>query len=191
MNLARVFLSAVGFIALVLAAEVSIDALDTVQAALGAPASAQTKDAGNYYQITIPAGWHKTEGAAGPEKLLASYRNQRRGQVLALTRIAYPNPRRQKSAFHNSVEAGLRAAARNYRRLRRRNTRIERVPVMDVVFQRGARNHREVVFTRFIFFRTFTLVLSVSGPAARYKRDKKRTWALVKSFRPYFKPADH
>lgn len=155
-------------------------------AAPAARADEVVREADDYYQLTVPRGWTAVEPAAGAEEIVLARAQAATGQALALTRVAYPNRHRKDEAYRNQVVAGLAAATRDYKQLSRRDRTVSTVPVTDVVFRHRASTGARVTSVRFLFFRTFTLILTVAGPADGHERTRRTTAALISSFQPYF-----
>lgn len=144
------------------------------------------READDYYQLTVPRGWSAIEPAAGAEDIVLARAHAATGQALAVTRVAYPNRHRKDKAYRDQVVAGLAAATRDYKQLSRRDRTLSTVPVTDVVFRHRAASGVRVTSVRFLFFRTFTLILTVAGPAEGHDRAKRATAALLSSFQPYY-----
>jgi hypothetical protein len=157
----------------------------------GAAAPGAThRDAKNRYQVRVPSDWkqrsvtHSTER----EKLLSGWRADH-GRVMAVTRvnIRTPRARRGKRAFFDAIEASLKEERPGYKRLYRRKSRVRRVRSLDLVFRHGRGDKREVVAMRMLFFSRYTLMLAISVPAQRWRRERRRTRRVLRSFIPYFK----
>ncbi len=147
------------------------------------------RNADHHFQIALGDGWNPTEPGTGPEQLLLA-RAASDGRALAVTRVAYPNPRRRDHDYQKQIEAGVEAAARGYHRLSHKVSRAGYVVVIDVTYRRDTDGGREVVASRFLLFRTFTLVLSVAMPARTWRHQRRPTQKLVRSFVPYFADGD-
>lgn len=133
----------------------------------------------------VPASREDITGARG---LLGGYRHPPSGAVLAVTRVDYPNRRawRRDQGFFAEVEAGVETASTGYRRFHRRQHRIGRVPALDLGFRRRTEQGREVVLMRFLFFRRYTVSLTVTAPARAYRRHQGALRPLLDGFTPYF-----
>ena len=143
------------------------------------------RDPDHYFQIALGDRWSPTEPGAGPEQLLLA-RAASDGRALAVARVAYPNPRRRDRDYQKQIEAGVEAAARGYHRLSHKISRAGYVVVIDVTYRRDTDDGREVVASRFLLFRTFTLILSVTTPARSWRHQRRATQRLLRSFVPYF-----
>ena len=130
-------------------------------------------------------------------------RTRDRDVVLVVSRGDASNPRawskRRRPSLLAEVEAGLAAAASKYRKIGKgRDFFAAGVPAFDFELERdvpvtsddgiATKHRRERVVVRFLFFRTYTLVLTIAGPpkavrAARGESDRVRA-----SFSP---PADY
>lgn len=158
--------------------------------------------AAHQYQLDLPVAWSpaapasgdaSTSGATagtvtGSSAVLSRHAHDAGGARLVITRVAYPNPGAwsRKDAFFDQVEHGIRAAAPGCTRLQRRQHRLGRVPAMDVQLRRRMGHGAEVVHMRFLFFRRYTLTLTLAAPARGYRRHGRAYRALVDSFVPYF-----
>ncbi|MEM9490192.1 MAG: hypothetical protein AAGC55_13675, partial [Myxococcota bacterium] len=119
----------------------------------------------------------------------------RSGAVLAISRVNYPNLAAWRSKtmpdYSREVENGLRAAVRDYRRIDQREHRLGRVPALDLAFRHGGERASDergewVVLMRFLFFRRYSLSLTLTMPADRYRRFRRAHRAVRDSFQPYF-----
>ncbi|WP_428264044.1 hypothetical protein [Haliangium sp.] len=134
------------------------------------------------------------DGQAGQARedsvVLAGYRHPPSDARLAITRIRYPNLRawRGEDSFFAEVEAGVAAAAVGLDRFHQRRQRLGRVPALDLGFRGRGPNGREVLLTRFLFFRRYTLALTMRVPTRGYRRHQRALRALVESFEPSFAP---
>ncbi len=162
--------------------------------ALSAPARAGAapdqaiENAEHRFRLPLSADWRPVAPAPGPEHIVASYANRATGQSLVVTRIDFPNidAWRNKRPYFTAVEAGFRAASTDYRRLRKRQRKLGRVPVMDLRFERRRAGARETVDVRVIFFRTYSLTLLVASPDRPPRRVARATRAMLTGFRPFF-----
>lgn len=105
----------------------------------------------------------------------------RSGARATLTRTDYPNlpAWRRRAHYFDGVIAGLKNSTPGFALVRRRRGRLGIVPYMDVVYRR-AHERQPYVHTRFVFYRTFTLILAVSST-----RGQRRAAArLVRSLGP-------
>jgi hypothetical protein len=160
-------------------------------ALLAAPALADgeavMRHAEHRFEIELASGpWR--EVPIGEVQPVAGWMNDELGAVLAITRVDYPNADawRGKDRFFEEVEAGVREHTEGYRRLGRRTHKLGRVPAMDLTFRHQRGDGHEVVLTRFIFFRTYSLALTVAVPGEAYGERRRQLARLVSSFQPYF-----
>jgi hypothetical protein len=158
------------------------------------------EDPEHHYQITLGPAWLDkaaaiaATGAIGDRPaLLAGYEHPRSGALVAVTRINYPNlgawRARTRPAYVAAIEQGVREAVVSYRRLEQR-TGFDQVPVFDLVFRSRrpggqGKQGNEIVAMRFLFFRTYSLVMTVTVPARAYRRHKRTLRAVQNSFKPY------
>jgi hypothetical protein len=148
------------------------------------PSHADTiKNKGAYFQLHLPAGWRRIKASPGSEKLLVSYRDGS-GQVLAVVQASHPNRGawRNRKEFFDHVEAGFKKATTGYKQLYRRVRKLGRVPSMEIDFTHEREGRTEMVMVKIIFFRTFTLSLSIAGDGSHRKRNN----TVLRSFKPYF-----
>ena len=151
------------------------------------PASAETiKDEKHRYRLELPSGFAAVSRTA--EGTVASYRDNKRGIRLSIARVSYPNRAawRKKKAFFESVEAGVKDAVTDYKRLSRKRLKLGRVPAMDLWLSREAEDDTDIAAVRFVFFRTYTVVLSVAMTREAYQAHRRRVEAMLTSFEPYF-----
>lgn len=159
--------------------------------ATGARADVQVP--AHQFQLAGLDGWialapASREDIADARGLLGGYRHPPSGALLAITRVDYPNPRawRRDHGFFAEVEAGIETASSGYQRFHHRQHRMGRVPTLDLGFRRRAARGREVVLMRFLFFRRYTVSLTMTMPARAYRRHQAALRALLDSFAPYF-----
>ncbi len=137
------------------------------------------------FAIDVDANWSRQHKV--PSGTVAVFTNPKHGLQLAIARVNHPNRAawRSRAWFFASVEQGVQRAATKYKRLHRKRHKLGRVPALDIEYRH--RGQEELVtFSRFLFFRRYSLVLSISVPAQSHGRQKKRMKAIVGSFRPYF-----
>jgi hypothetical protein len=135
------------------------------------------------YQLALGSDWIPVSAAA---PAIAGYRRPEHGQLLTITRLDYPNTAawRNAASFFDQVEAGVAATATGYRRLSRSVSR-DVLPLMDLWFQHQRGGTAETVAMRFLFFRAYTLILTVSTRSAAYPRQRRPVRKLLASFQPY------
>ena len=107
----------------------------------------------------------------------------------AITRINAPNRRawRKDAAFFREVEAGLAKSSQGYKRRTRRQHKLGKVPALDIDFERTHEQATERVYSRFLFFRTFSVTLMIAVPKRAPRSLRRRVAKMRASFRPYFK----
>jgi hypothetical protein len=95
------------------------------------------------------------------------------------TEAAYAKEKPARTAYFDGVEKGVKDETPGYRRLSatERGLGSRNIPALDLWF-RGREGVRGL---RFVFFRGFMVVLSVSSPGSRPSRDHRR---IVDSFVP-------
>lgn len=144
------------------------------------------RDAENRYELHVPDDW---QSLAIVDALLGAQAPDGAAR-LVVTRVDHPNRAawRSERTFFSQVERGVARAADGYRRLHRRRGRLGRVPHLDLRFRRRTADGREVVAMRFLFFRRYSLILTVSTEADRARRQRRTVRRLVRSFVPYFAP---
>jgi hypothetical protein len=159
-----------------------------VTAALSATAHADEtiRDEAHYFELTVPTGFAATTPADGAETILLARTHAASGEAMAVTHVAYPNPKRKDKAYRDQVVAGIAAATRDFRQLERSDRVLATVPVTDVVFRHRTGDEARVTSVRFLFFRTFTVMLTATGPGPSYRRAKRTRAALISSFQPYY-----
>ena len=124
----------------------------------------------------------------GASVRLAGYWHDRSNARLAIARMNYPNlgAWRRDKAFFAQVEAGLSETSPGFKRLYQNQMRIGKVPALDVTFRRKTNDGTEVVLMRFLFFRRYTLALTLSMPKRAYRRYRRTHRKLIENFVPYF-----
>lgn len=146
------------------------------------------RDAKQHYEIRIPQSF--VLHAAGD--LLGSYQGNQ-PMAMSVSRIDYPSlpawRKNQRDSFIESVVAGARASAKDYRQKSLKSHRVDRVPALDLHFTRFGKSGQEHVWMRFLFFRRYTLVASASTPSTSQGKHKKRAKDFTRSLAPSRAPA--
>jgi hypothetical protein len=154
-------------------------------ATAGIAAAEDAVDESQRYRISLPDG--VTADGELPAGTLARWTDGDRGVQVAIARVDYGNTPawRGNDRFFTSVEAGVRSAARRYQRISSQRQRLGRVPALDLWFSRDTDRGPGVVATRFLFFRRYTLILTVTVDRGGYRRQRGRMETVVGSFEPY------
>lgn len=107
------------------------------------------------------------------------------GVRAVVVRISVPNPAawnsKTRTTYVSEVERGF-AAAPGYRKQSRRLGIVGGVPTFDLRFLRKIEGKREAVAARLLLFRTYTLVLAVSGAPRQMQAARRATTRLIQSF---------
>ncbi len=133
-------------------------------------------------ELTPSAAWQAIDvpASTGASTVIGAWRGPG-GVTAAITRIAVGNPRAWSStkrpAYLTEVIAGFAAVATA---MPRTATPPGPVPTLDVDFTRTT--PREQVAARVLLFRTYTLVLTVAGPAATMRAVSRDVTQLRASF---------
>lgn len=151
---------------------------------LGGAARAEVVDLPDTPAELAPSGaWQalpSTTTSGGAATLVGAWRGPG-GVTAAVTRIAVGNPRAwisaKRPAYLAEVTAGFAAIAAGRPRT---TTPAGPVPTLDVDFTRAT--PREQVVARVFMFRTYTLVLTIAGPAAAMRAVARDVAALRSSF---------
>lgn len=155
-----------------------------VAAGAAAPAAAgEIVDPSNHFRLELGAGWSADQSAEPGETLLVA-RHGSGSAVAVLTRSNHPNlpAWRTQAHYFDDVVAGLRAATAGFKLVSRRQGRVgtsRKVPFLDVTYRRRHPSAPHVA-TRFLFYRTFTLILAVASDAAR----RRSAAAVAQSLAP-------
>ncbi len=141
------------------------------------------------YRFALGSGWLAVDVGEASQTPLIGYQHKR-GAVLTVNRVDYPNiPAWRKSTrtpYYDQIERGVRERVTRYKRLKRTALHKGKVPVLDLVFRHRTDAGEHVVIMRFLFYRRYSVSLSVSVPAREYKRRKRALLGLRDSFQPYF-----
>jgi hypothetical protein len=142
-------------------------------------------DGKHRYQVELPDGFSLHENLA--EGTLARYGDPERAIDVAIARVDYPNSPawRDDDRFFDNVESGIRGATKRYKRIAKKRRHLGKVPTLDLWFSRQSDRARDVVATRFLFFRRYTLVLSIAMSEEAHKRHKKLAAGIIDSFEPF------
>ncbi len=154
-------------------------------ALLAPPASAEPiVDEELHFTLELPANF--TALAKGTALRRYSHPS---GLKASLSRIDNPNLpaywRKESKAFLASLERGVAKASTGYRLRTRQDSRAGRTPVLDIHFQRVREGVRELVWMRFLLFRRFALVASVSSPYRADRKTRKLAEKFTSSLAPY------
>lgn len=152
-------------------------------AVLAAPPAAAEPlvDRDNHYQLELAGGWAVQRSGEAPQLLTLSHRS---GEARAvLTRTNYPNRaawrRKRRGQYFDDVVAGLEKSTPGFALVRRRAGKLGRIPYLDVIYRRR-HEQRPRVYTRFLFYRTFTLILG----AASTRAGRRQAARLIRSLAP-------
>jgi hypothetical protein len=111
-------------------------------------------------QLEIPDGWQTTPAPG----TVAAYRDER-GSILAVTRADVPNPDAWKSetkhAYADEIELGLSARVPGYKRVAKKLTTANNIPVLDL---EARREGGATLVVRVLLFRTYALALAIEVP---------------------------
>jgi hypothetical protein len=160
-----------------------------VAAALGARAAGDEArapgtvvDGEHRYRMVVADGWRPVDA----EGTLLAYAGPERRAYMALTRIDLPGRAawRGDQAFLDSIEAGVSGHTAGYHRASRKLSKQGQVPVMDLRYARDDGGGMTEVATRFVFYRTYALVLAIErAPGDRAL--ERQVDRMLASFEPY------
>lgn len=155
----------------------------------GAAVAEPARDRSHRYELSPPAEWQPV--AAPPQGVLAGYEHGASRALAAVARVDYPNldawRSRNRNAYFAEIEDGIREAVLGYERVSMRGRTLTRldVPVLDLTFRHRTGDRDEIVLMRFLFFRRYSLSLTIRTPAGEF-RSHKRAWEQARtSFQPY------
>jgi hypothetical protein len=139
-------------------------------------------DGEHRYRLVIAEGWRPLDA---PEDTLLAYAGPDGAAYLALARIDLPGRAawQNDQSFLDAIERGVSSHADGYARISRKVHKLGEVPAMDLRYRRTDSAGMGEVATRFLFYRTYALVLSIElgeDHAARRQADK-----ILASFQPY------
>jgi hypothetical protein len=123
-------------------------------------------DPKNHYRLDLGDDWAVERSGEPPQLLSLRHRS---GARAVLTRTNFPNRPawRRRAHYFDDVVAGIKANTAGFALHRRKRGRLKKIPYLDVVYRRE-HDSRPLVHTRFLFYRTFTLILTASSsPAGR------------------------
>lgn len=137
---------------------------------------------GLYTRLDLPAEYVEIAAPAGVAHVFVA---EKAGYQVIVTRfdLTAPVGWKDEPAHFDQVEKSVATAAPGYKRLRRKSSRDGHVRVLDLVFSRGPTETiaKEVIATRWMFFRTFALAVSASriDPLTTHRRDADTLSALT------------
>ena len=95
----------------------------------------------------------------------------------------------QSKTFFDSIESGIAASTRRYKRASRKHQRIDRVPTLDLTFSRtSASGARETVWMRFLFRYRFTVVATAIVPVSAKRSLAREAKSFTENLVPLEKP---
>ena len=153
---------------------------------LGSPPAATAKPP---YKLSIGGGWQVVDIPDAKQAIATEamqvYKHPTTGRVLVVTKTSFPNhgARDRIKTYADAMESGLRKQP-GYKRIHRAQQRVGRVPVVDLVFQRKRGAEVEIVMMRFLLFRSSSYAVTLTTPAARWRRWQRSNRRVVSSFRP-------
>lgn len=145
-------------------------------AAASAPSGA-LRDGDSGYQIVIAPGWVPVDPPAGT---LLAYRAPGGHAHLAVTRVDVGS--RSPHTFPrvvDDVERGVKNVTEDYRRIRRRTGQVGRVRTLDLWYRR---KDRTTVLSRYLFYHSYTVVLSIGLGRGAARGDHHAARAMLRSF---------
>jgi hypothetical protein len=166
----------------------------------GAVPSGALRDGDSGYQIVIASGWRPIDPPSGT---LVAYQAPDGRARLALTQVEVGSrTARTFPLVVDEVERGVERVTASYRRVRRRTGQVGRVRTLDLWYRRAptptanptptptAHHHhhhhhdrsRDLVLSRYLFYRTHTVVLSVGLDPGAPSGDRRAARAMLRSF---------
>ena len=155
----------------------------------------QVKNRKHRFQLTLGSGWTEVAQPEESRTPLVGWLHRRTRATLAINRVDHPNlqawRKKNREAYYQEIEKGVMEQLADYERIAFRMQHIKKIPVFELSFRhRGARDGRRqssrLVMMRFIFYRRYSLSMSLSIPERTFKR-KKRIFKRVRdSFVPLY-----
>lgn len=134
-------------------------------------------DEKNHFQLDAGSEWTLEDKGEPPTLAVLGHRSG--GAVGVITRIDFPNMSAWRGQRHyfDDVIAGVREATPGFALIRQVRTRQQRLPVLELHYRR---DHpvRPFVITRFLFWRTLTVVLTISST----RKLRRASAALASTF---------
>lgn len=151
-------------------------------AAAKAPAKSTIhRDSERRFQLTLPSRLTPSETPPKSEATLSL--KGPAGLVASLTSFEAANRgayrKNEREAFVDAIELGLQGSQTGYRRKSRLIERVNRVPVLDLSFERRTSAGRERVWMRFLFRYRFTVVATAVLPASARQGEMRQARAFT------------
>ncbi len=162
------------------------------QRASAAPAPAPLLDAEQRFSLQLPSGFEATSPPQRSQAL--HYFLAKPGIVASVTRFASANraayQKKHRAEFIDQIEAGLARNVPGYApRKTKKFSRIDRTPILDLEFLRGASSPApERIYMRFIFHYRFTVVATASIPAGASKTSRRQAQRFSHALLPLKRP---
>ncbi len=153
----------------------------------GEPTIYQDDKAG--FQVTVPDGWVQVNLAQNAAGALATFANDATGQLLVITRVDGPTDDAAKddAAFYATLEAGVKKAARGYKKLSSSARKLtvgktkKRVRAFDLWFRVDRDKTTVTMGARWLFMSGYALSLMIDSPS---KKSDAAAQKIVSSFAP-------
>lgn len=142
------------------------------------------RDADARFELRLPATWRTLPPRTGVPFAAATGDG---AITLTISRIDHPNRDawRGRERYFAAVERGATAALDDAVRKDRRVHRVGRVPTLDLELVGDSAGSRQRVIQRYLFFRRYTLALTITGDAPTVRRARRSLRRLRDSFVPY------
>lgn len=149
----------------------------------GAAGRGTLQDGEHNYQIAVAAGWRPIDAPAGT---LLAYQAPGGKAHLTVTRVEVGRTGKENQPrMVDEIERGVEQSTPSYRRVKRRLTTAGVVPVLDLVYQRGApTGGHPLMMSRFLLFRRHTVVLAI-GLEPDQRALRREAEAMLASFTPF------
>ncbi len=142
------------------------------------------------FTLTYSESLKPSKAPIGSKALLHVKRDGLRASVTAFesaNRAAFQ--RDKNDAFFDTIERGLAKVENQYRRRSRKSQRLQRAPILDLVFSRvSSTGAREMVWMRFLFRYRFTVVATAITPMRASGRLKRLARNFSQSLVPLSAP---
>lgn len=164
--------------------------LTTPAAADGDRAVDNADDKDMRFKLRLGPGWTALARPDDARTPLAGYRHDGYDALVAINRVDYPNipawRTKERDAYFDEIERGLREEVADFKRLGHDRGRLRDIPFYQVTFRHRTDDGRRVVLMRFIFYRRYSVSLSLEVPARSYRRNKKALQAIRDTFEPLY-----
>lgn len=142
------------------------------------------------FKLRLGSGWTVLPQPDDARTPLAGYRHRGYDALIAINRVDYPNipawRTKERDAYFDEIERGIRATVTDYKRLGQDRGRLRNIPFYQVTFRHRSDDGRRMVLMRFIFYRRYSVSMSLDVPARSYRKNKKALQKIRDTFAPLY-----